>query len=160
MLCRHRLQRWGCERIFAVGLMLQALRLQSRMERQPKHPMATFARVAPYARKWWFLSQKRRNSGKRFDKHKSMSPLKAAGRVEVPLLLNNDPITHEVLLRIGVVNDGLRVQPQRSESILERFFGGPCNITCDSHTCTFVELLIYFFSLASFRGLKPPSNQR
>ncbi|KAH8950097.1 hypothetical protein BDL97_10G066400 [Sphagnum fallax] len=110
---RDRLHRWGCERILAVGFMLQALRLQSRLERQPRLSASTLAKVAPYARKWWYLTQQRKKPRKESPKLQDNLTLNNAVKVGVASLLTQDRITHEVLLRIGLVNEGSQMPIQR-----------------------------------------------
>ncbi len=110
---RDRLHRWGCERILAVGFMLQALRLQSRSERQPRLSASTLAKVTPYARKWWYLTQQRKKPRKESPKLQDNLTLNNAVKVGVASLLTQDRITHEVLLRIGLVNEGSQMTIQR-----------------------------------------------
>jgi len=93
--------------------MLQALRLQSRLERQPRLSASTLAKVAPYARKWWYLTQQRKKPRKESPKLQDNLTLNNAVKVGVASLLTQDHITHEVLLRIGLVNEGSQMPIQR-----------------------------------------------
>jgi hypothetical protein len=92
--------------------MLQALRLQSRLERQPRLSASTLAKVAPYARKWWYLTQQRKKPRKESPKLQDNLTLNNAVKVGVASLLTQDRITHEVLLRIGLVNEGSQMPIQ------------------------------------------------
>jgi hypothetical protein len=91
--------------------MLQALRLQSaKLEMQPKLSASTYLIVAPYARKWWYLSQKHRRQGKGINYKKAESSTQAP---EMEDSWNKELTMREVLLRIGLVEESLRLQPQR-----------------------------------------------
>lgn len=112
--CRSRLQRWACERILAVGLMLQALRQQSSVGRQSTPSSSSYMKVAPYARKWWYIAQRRSNLRTILLKGKAEGSSKIqAQKQEVQSPNINTTFTHEVLLRIGLDKDGLKIHHER-----------------------------------------------
>lgn len=70
-------------------------------------------KVAPYARKWWYISQRRNNLRKALLHGKEEGSSKTFVKEEVPFLNNKEPFTHELLLRIGIDKDGLKIQHER-----------------------------------------------
>ncbi|KAG0555339.1 hypothetical protein M758_12G164500 [Ceratodon purpureus] len=124
---KYRLQRWACERILAVGLMLQALRLQSREGGQSMSSKSSYLKVAPYARKWWFISQRRSNLRKALLDLQRKEEGSQTQKEEVPISNNKEPFMHEVLLRIGIDKDGqtLKIQHERPASPLHEMTNAP-----------------------------------
>jgi len=107
----------------AVGLMLQALRLESNKKRLSTCSASSYMKVAPYARKWWFIAQRRNNLRKSLLYGKDERSSKNTQKEEEQLSNNKESFTHEIVLRISIDKDGLKVQHER----------------CDCHSC----LLIY-----------------
>ena len=91
--------------------MLQALRLQSKEGEQSTPSNASYLKVAPYARKWWFISQRRSNLRKALLHRKDEGSL--VQKEDISLLNKKEPFMHEVLLRIGIDKDGLKIQHER-----------------------------------------------